>query len=167
MKTGNGPKLATAVACVALALWATAGCGNKAPGDISGVVKLDGKPLPSGRVTFLSQAAGARACFAAIEPNGSYSITGCPTGPVVITVETYDIPPRAPASVEGPRDRSKPWIVPLPEHVKEARRKKEQEAATFKYVPIPRRYGDAARSGLNYTVVSGSQAYDVELSSSK
>jgi hypothetical protein len=169
MKPGNDPRSAASAGCLVLALVAAVGCGQgQRTGDVSGVVRLDGRPLASGQVTFLSQAPGARACFAAIADDGSYTIRNCPTGPAVISVETF-APANTPADFdEGKFDPAHPEKVPLSEADRKMRREKreEAEAAARKYVPIPARYRDLPRSGLSYTVVPGPQAYNLELNGS-
>ena len=62
------------------------GCGNS--GAVSGAVRLNGKPLSSGRVTFTNPDKPGAAQYAWIGEDGSYKVTDCPPGPVQITVQT-------------------------------------------------------------------------------
>ena len=151
MELSNNPRSAFRAACGALALLATAGCGE-ATGDVRGVVTLDGQPLPRARVTFLSEGDN-KAFFAISGDDGSYAITKCPVGPAVITVETYRVRHGKRALSARAQERmrlEKPGFTPKAE-------------ADAKYVPIPNHYGDPARSGLSYAVQRGPQEHNLEL----
>jgi hypothetical protein len=110
-------------------------------GVVSGRVTLGGAPLPGGRVHLkaLSPDAQVMVTTAMIEPDGTYSCTEAPTGPVGVAVET--------------------------ESVKKLIQLWEGGAAAcpFKHVPIPKRYADAASSGFGLEVRPGKQTYDIPL----
>ena len=118
-----------------------AGCGRAAPtGDVSGVVRVDGTPLPSGTVAFVGE--DGRAASAMIQADGSYRIPKAPVGPVRITVQTF-----APS----------PGVVPPdtpPGSVKQA---------SLRFVSLPEHYADHTTSGLSYTVEPGAQTHDIDL----
>ena len=126
---------------VALLLAFVAGCSRSAPtGDVSGVVRFDGNPLPSGTVAFVGE--DGRSKSAMIQGDGTYHISKAPAGPVKITVQTF--PPS-------------PGVVPPdtpPASVKQA---------SLRYVQIPEHYSDHTRSGLTYTVEPGTQTHDIDL----
>jgi hypothetical protein len=112
---------------VAVAL--LAGCAGN--GDVSGVVKYHGDPLPSGTISFYDETRGVWS--SAINPDGSYSVKGIPTGTARITVVT-------------PLALTLPGAPPPP-----------------KSVAIPAKYGDATHSGLTHVVVGGPQALELNL----
>jgi hypothetical protein len=60
----------------------------RSQGEVSGTVRLNGAPLPFGRVTFTSVNNPAVAVFAPIREDGSYTIRRCPMGTVKITVQS-------------------------------------------------------------------------------
>ncbi len=134
------------IGVVLLALLAAAGCA-RGPGDVSGQVTYKGQPLPSGRVTFLSQVGDQKSVSGEIK-EGAYSISGCPAGPVKITVETF----RRGAPAQMPKD--------VTGGMKQFGQYGEGGG---KYEPIPERYSDFDKSGLTYTVKRGKQEHPITL----
>jgi hypothetical protein len=125
------------------------GCGEK-KGSISGKVTFDGKPLPAGRITFLSQES-KHISKESIIVDGAYSISDFPAGPVIITGESFP-PPKGGEKSTMPKDLG----LPPPGREK-------PKTPEGKYVPIPPRYGNMEESGLTYTVLPGEQEHDVPL----
>jgi hypothetical protein len=124
------------------------GCGARRA-TVSGEVKYNGAPLPSGTITFISQA-GQKQVAASEIVDGKYTIKGIEPGLAKVTVITLPpsrggLPPGGGKPVEAPSTFSS----------------SQQQG---KYVPIPRRYGDAEQSGLSYEIKPGSQTKDFELS---
>jgi hypothetical protein len=77
----------TAAVCFLLA-----GCGAKDLSPVGGVVTLDGKPLPSGNITF--QAVGKASGTASIQPDGRYVLktggeNGLTPGDYKVAVSAY------------------------------------------------------------------------------
>jgi hypothetical protein len=131
------------VVCLAVA---ASGCGARRA-TVSGEVKYNGSPLPSGTITFISQASQNQVAAAEIV-DGKYTIKGIEPGPAKVTVVTLPpskggLPPRGGKPVEAPSTFS--------------------SSHQGKYVPIPRRYGGAEQSGLSYEVKPGSQTKDFDL----
>lgn len=131
------------------------GCGGK--GDVSGKVTFDGKPVPAGRVTFLSEV-GNKSSFVGTIKDGVYTIVDCPAGPVKISVETF--PPRAAAN-----PNTAPAGVPQGAM---AGFKPPENADSFasppgQYVQLPPKLADPINSGLTYTVTSGKQDHPLAL----
>ncbi|TWT34749.1 hypothetical protein [Blastopirellula retiformator] len=64
--------LATMV--VAAATIASVGCGARGPemGDVVGSVTYQGKPLPTGTITFMPETAGVPTAYANIKDDGTY-----------------------------------------------------------------------------------------------
>ena len=133
---------------LSLALLACGCSGGR--GTVSGKVVFDGKPVPTGMISFHCKV-GNKAVNNAAIVNGAYSISDLPTGETDVTVKPVD-PAKAAggsgakASKEGGADaRSAP------------------KEGTSNYVPIPQRYSVPDQSGLNLTVTKGEQTFNVEL----
>jgi hypothetical protein len=124
---------------------AAAGCG-RATGDVSGTVTYGGKAVPVGTVAFYD----ADGQWLASSPisGGTYSVAGVPTGPATIAVTT----PRA-----GPGRRGTRLPPPPPRGAKKTARPKAEP------VTVPDKYGSPAKSGLTYTVKTGTQVHDLQL----
>ena len=109
-----------------------------------------GQPLPSGTVLFHS--AEGRIEHGLVTAGGRYTIIEAPLGPVRITVQSHaptpkGMPTRGVKAPAAPAENSPPAT----------------EKRDGKYVQIPRRYLDPAKSGLTYIVQAGSQTHDIEL----
>ena len=87
------------------------GCGGDANlGDVTGVVTLDGKPLPDAFVTFTPQEAGpdsnGTATFGRTAADGSYRMyftddkMGSTLGPNSVSIETWDVSSDGPGTKE-------------------------------------------------------------------
>ena len=138
-------------ALLSLAAFGAAGCGG-GKGEISGEVTFNGKPIPWGRITFLSQVGNKQAISSSIR-NGAYTIKGCPAGPVKISVESFKAVAHDPKL--GPQGMAKGFKRPEGEE--------PPPEAIGKTLPIPPRYGNTDTSGLEYTVRSGSQTHNIPL----
>jgi hypothetical protein len=127
---------------VFLVLLAVIGCGgNKNEFEVSGTVRYQGQPLPTGTVSFLDSSNQWLASSAIND--GTYAIRGkMPDGPVKITVTTLG------SSSGGPH----PFVL---------RKKKSREPLMV--IPIPAKYGSADQSGLTYTVQPGANEYNIDL----
>jgi hypothetical protein len=138
--------LRTRVALPALAagaLLALAGCGESR-GEIDGKVALDGKTVPGGVVkVYPSKDANpetpGQPLTTAILQDGTFVVTNVPTGPAQITVEEHlRLSPIGGGKAPGADER---------------------------FMPIPARYKDKAKSGLSIDVKSGKQPLDLQLKS--
>jgi hypothetical protein len=116
-------------------VFSLAGCGGT--GEISGTVRLGGKALSTGRVTFVNATDPSVVAYSAILKDGSYKVTDCPSGSFKIAVQT--VVPRSSRGHAGMKPGS---------------------GASLK---IPVRYIDPSTSGLETTVGRGQQQYDIEL----
>jgi hypothetical protein len=132
-----------------LLLAAAAGGCHKSTATLSGTVTYRGRPVTSGEVVFLSEG-GTASAHAPIGPDGRYTVTGVPVGPVKVAVDN------PPPSWYATGQRLPAALASDPE-VREAR---EQAAH---YVPTPPRYRDPNHSGLSHTVERGSRSYDIAL----
>jgi hypothetical protein len=140
--TRNAIRLAALL--VAAASVGVLGCGKKTA-TITGKVTYNNKPVTSGEVVFLAQDGHARA-HGPIRPDGSFTVTNAPAGPVQVTV---DNPPPATVHVTSKNSND-------PE-VRDAR----QQAAH--YVATPPKYGDPKQSGLRFDARPGSNEYNIAL----
>lgn len=126
---------------IATGLMFLVGCGSQ-PSTVTGTVKLDGKPLSSGGVTFHPVGTGA-SVTGQIDANGSYALStgdegGLVPGDYVATVVATE-------EAATPTDNSK---APAPPKL-----------------ITPPIYGDQGQSPLKYQVKDGSNTIDIELTS--
>jgi len=143
---------------VLVALVGMVGCGG-GKGTVSGQVKLDGKPLKGGRVTFVSsptQPGGIGSTE--INADGSYTVSSLPAGKYKISVDTAYMNPAGkgnlPTKYNAPGGQKSPYAPssgPSPEELAK------------RFVMIPDHYADPDRSKLEYEVKSGNQTKDIEL----
>jgi hypothetical protein len=116
---------------------------------VTGQVLFKGKPLPGGRVTFVTTQ-GAFASTGDIDEQGNYKVTA-PAGEVKIGVDNQMLSPRskgAPASAAKGAGRPNGAEATLPKGT---------------YVAIPRKYTDPETSGLTYTVTKGQTSHNIDL----
>jgi hypothetical protein len=90
-------------------------------GDVSGVVKYRGQPLPSGTISFFDETRGVFS--SAIDSEGKYSITGIPTGTARISIMT-------PMPISMPGAPPPPKSVAIPPKYNDA----EKSGLTYKVV---------------------------------
>lgn len=118
---------------------------------ITGIVRFDGQPLTSGRVTFLCNGKGRPTISASISSDGSYWIDKAPVGRAQVSVKTFPVPAKP-----------KPGVDPLSGVDYEAEWVAEWGNAG-PYVPIPSRYASPTSSGLEVTIGPGEQTFDIDL----
>jgi hypothetical protein len=93
-----------------------------------------------------------------ISEDGSYSVLGVASGPVKIRVETQSAkPPPGPPPGAGPPGGVSAFGQDSGPNA--ARRNMSKD----RYVEIPAKYAKVETSGLNYTIKSGAQKYDINL----
>jgi hypothetical protein len=139
---------ARSVLFLALASVSAAGCAPLPTGTVSGkVTTSDGKPLPKGLITFLSEV-GKKDVYNAAIVNGQYLTSEIPAGPAkVVIVPALETAGGAGVPVEKGNDR-----VPQP-----------KPADGKKPIEVPAKYQNADTSGLHLTVQSGENTFDVNL----
>ena len=111
---------------------------------VAGKVTLSGgRPLPGGRITFISAQAPTRLGMGIIKADGSYEATGVPLGECKVTVENAHL--RGFTPVVGAGAGSMPGVA---------------ETVGEKYVPIAARFARPETSGLTTTVGDNTHTYD-------
>jgi hypothetical protein len=122
-----------------------AGCGW-GRGEVSGTVRFNGKPLPSGTIQFLG--ADGIPCAARIQPDGTFS-AAVPVGEAKVIINCVDEAKmnRVLGQLTGRNDRAAP------------------PPSTKNFSLIPQRYADWNASGLSVQVEGGKNLHDFALSS--
>jgi hypothetical protein len=133
-----------------------AGCSSK--GTVSGKVTYQGKPVTVGTVIFVPEAGGGG--FSSNIRDGEYKIERLPVGPVKISVST----PANTVPVKGLIGK-----MQMPSELQQklgsgtSAEGLAQSSRDSQTVLIPPRFQDPEKSGLTYTVKSGSQVFDIDL----
>jgi hypothetical protein len=162
---------------LALVLPFASGCGSR-KAKVSGSVTLDGKGLPKGSIVFHPSKGPT---VSAEITDGQYTVTGVPPGEVKVTVDTSYLKQEAEALGMGRQNmsmsmgRMRPGAGGnLPPEAKAAldREKQTAEESAQKakelqaqYRHIPDKYTKEDSSGLSLQAKSGSNSFDVSLSS--
>jgi hypothetical protein len=131
---------------VLLLLPLTTSCGSQAKGTVSGKVTYQGKPLPSGFVTFVPEKGAP--VYSEIQSDGSYRVDQVPIGLVRIGIQ--------PKSAQNTLASSA-----MPRNPQDVTKLKAAMTATE--TQIPSQYANPNSSGLTYTVTKGLQQYDIVL----
>jgi hypothetical protein len=134
------------------------GCGDS--GNVSGVVRYKDGPLKFGTVQVRGSDGVVHATL--IDSEGNYTISGLPSGPATVSVtcrdqrevdQTQKLAGRGPS----PTPRTGSLVArTTPPGKGEARK-----VAEWSLIPVS--YADFDKSGLNYTVRSGSNQFDIDL----
>ena len=118
---------------------AFAGCGHSEFAPLTGKVTLDGQPLPTAIITFISD--GGTSGYANVEPNGRYvAKSGSDAG---LRPGTYRI------SV----------VANQPEAIT------DRKVAKIPRPITPARYADPTTSGFEYKLTESGGTYDIDLKS--
>jgi hypothetical protein len=135
----------SALLLVLLLLPLATSCGGQAKGTVSGKVTYQGKPLPSGIVTFVPETGAPQ--YADIQKDGTYNMTSAPLGSVKIGVQVKSGQEvlASGGMPRNPKDYGK-------------LRSAMSESGNF-----PPKYSDPNQSELTYTVTKGTQQHDIEL----
>jgi hypothetical protein len=119
------------------------GCGGRYDATLSGVVTLDGTPVPRGTVSFAPTGGGPIA-YSRIGSDGSYSVQtgrdrGLPSGEYLVTVIANELPDASKLAPGVPPPDGKPIT--------------------------PKWYRSTKTSGLKFNVEHGKNTYNLELTS--
>jgi hypothetical protein len=120
-----------------------AGCGS-GRGEVSGIVRYNGKPLPAGTIQFLGS--DGIPCAGKIQPDGTFSVR-VPIGEAKVIVSWVD-EARMSRDLGQSADRN-------------GRAAPRPSATSFSL--IPQRYADWNASGLSVLVESGKTLHDFAL----
>jgi hypothetical protein len=129
-----------------LVLLAALGCGSGSA-TVSGKVTYKGEPLPAGSVAIYG--ANGKVQSVTIGTDGTYTISKAPVGDVKMTVVTPNPSPGAQQSKGATR--------------KHPGAEDTASSPPLKVVPIPERYTDPDKSGLNFTLKPGEQTINLDL----
>jgi hypothetical protein len=146
---------------------AVAGCGP-GRGKVSGRVLYNGAPLPGGRVTFRPADPRQNTVSAELNERGEYEAV-LPAGEVQVSVDNRELEPRTAQGGGLP-----PGLPALSAEARKALGGKGDKSPpkpggqaadrpSGRYVMIPTRYHDVETSGLKFTVQSGDQTHNIEL----
>jgi len=131
-------------------LLALTGCGGSQTSAVSGVVSLEGVPLPSGRIAFQCAGGDLPVLVASIQ-DGAYLLAEVPYGKVQATVETFR-PARHVRIHNAPSGIQEPLMGADVSTEKKG-----------KYVPLSIKYAHAKTSGLATVINAKQQTADFEL----
>jgi hypothetical protein len=146
---GSGRRWLGVLVCLGGAVLA-GGCGARTT-EVTGKVTHKGKPLVTGNVTLIASDGSAHA--GTITPEGTYSISSVPVGPVKIGVTSTD--PNANPAAAG-RQPARGTGAPAPREKKgKAEGKAEEQPKVVGWFPIPETVMDPSKSGLTGTVEPG------------
>ena len=139
-------------AILAPLLLAVAGCGES-KADVSGRVTHQGKTVSWG--TVILQGPNGIPMSGAINPDGTYTVQGVAAGKVRIGVISRD--PGVRAGVRSRRvDKGDAAGAPPPQPPPPA-------IDRSKWFPLPEKYEDPTKSGLETTIKGGATSYDIDL----
>jgi hypothetical protein len=149
-----------------------AGCGGQRQGKVIGQVTYEGKALPGGWILFRPADARKNAVPVALDEQGHFEAV-LPAGEVQVSVDNRELEPQTqePAGGSGippallanlSPEAKKALNAEKAEKAKTKRREGAQKGSS-RYVKIPDRYYDVAKSNLTFTVEGGDQKKDFEL----
>jgi len=150
-----------ALACVAMAGLSLAGCDAGGPpmGQVTGLVTLDGKPLPNAAVTF-APVDGGGPSSGITDASGNYELNAQDRKGALIGKHKVSV-----TSVVMNQSAVDPNMSSSsPEYAKQAQGGGAGEYNIKQTEPIPAKYNE--KSELEYEVKSGSNKIDLELKSS-
>jgi hypothetical protein len=126
-----------------LALVASSGCGGGTC-DVSGVVKLNGKAVGGGQISFKG-GKGNKAVGAEINADGTFTVLGAPTGTVKVGVSWRDT------------DAETQWFRDVSAASKGGADKKGvmPKGNPDQFMKVPAKYGDPEGSGITIDLKSG------------
>jgi hypothetical protein len=141
-----------------LLLLTALGCGSGSA-TVSGRVTYKGEPLTAGDIIIYG--ANGKIDSGPISADGTYAIYKAPVGDVKIAVLTpKPLPPQRPP---GPGVRKDQGERTRKRIFKEAVPPAPTVPPPVKVVPIPDRYKEPDKSGLNFTLKPGEQTIDLDL----
>jgi hypothetical protein len=136
-------------------------CGCGARGTVTGRVKWKDQELDRGTVIFVTE---DNHSFTGTIKDGTYTVEGCPAGPVKIGIVATGVKANDKAGGRKKEDFMKEYnkqIKEMPPGYKERLDPAQNKAS----IPdsVLQKYRDATKSGLTYVVQPGQQEYDIVL----
>jgi hypothetical protein len=154
-------------AALLLLVAAAGGCAGRAPGRVTGRVLLDGQPVQGGILTFMPADMRGPSVSASVDESGGYAAE-LPAGDMLVSFDNRTLAPPTPRAAPplpkglSPEIRAKlgrtdsaPAPAPPP----------ETPARSGRYVKVPDRYYMIETANIKFTVKSGEQQHDIELTS--
>jgi len=136
--------------CLIPILFALAGCGGSGLATVEGKVTVDGQPVRAGRVVFRS-ADGKSTVIAKIASDGSYRALDIPRDAMKVTVAGLNKWERIRLQ-RGVKGKRSSGSAALAEAIESSPK-------------VPEKYQDPDASGLTFTAKSGTNTYNIEISS--
>jgi ABC-type oligopeptide transport system substrate-binding subunit len=141
------------ILALSLSALLVAGCGpSKKKTELTGKVTYKNAPVTGGTITFYSDEGNFST---GITPEGTYTIAQLPNAQLTVTIETESInPSKKQPTYGGAGRKDRQMSSPSPE-----------DAPKFegKYVKIPKKYADKAKSGLSVNLSGGQETKDFDL----
>lgn len=156
-------KVTASVAGVSACLILAVGCGTSGPptSAVTGIVQLDGKPVPGATVTFSPSSDGGAFASGITNAEGRYALNaalagakaGAGTLPGEYRVSIVKIEVASTARTDDPNSSDYDPLASV---------STKPPAPTYL---VPKAYGDPATSGLSATVGQGNRSIDFDLKS--
>jgi len=149
-----------------LLLFVASGCGpgNSTSGTVSGKVTYKGQPVTGGSLAFHTKEGAIYPTV--INEDGTYTLTGMPTGDMTVTVDTEALNPDKVIPTYGepgqPGQPGQPGAGGTMQPPPGVAAPPQKE--TGKYIKIPEKYNDPTKSGLTVNVTSTGTKKDFDLS---
>jgi hypothetical protein len=146
------------------------GCWGGKTATVHGNVIFNNQPVTGGQITFYSaDDATVNPAIGIINEDGTYSVDNVHVGKVTVTVDTRGLNPDGGGRKTPNRTTQRRPTAGMPEDVK--KKIEEQDALvnaqrqklSGKYVAIPDKFADSAKSSLSYDIRSGTKEITVEL----
>src|SRR5262249_41683905 len=131
-------------------------CASVKRGDVHGKVRYGGRPIIYGSVVLIGS--DDMPVTGPINADGTYAVSGVPTGVVRVAVVSPDPATPLPPDEQLPweRDPKRPPPPPKPRPI-------APEIDRRKWFPLPKQYELADTSGLTTTIHEGDNTFDIEL----
>jgi hypothetical protein len=153
------------IACLAVSIFLL-GCGAKTA-NVHGKVIFNDQPVTGGLITFYAvDDPKINPASAIINEDGTYNVDNVQVGKVTAAVNTSGLNPDNKA--RNKKGAARP-IAALPEALRkkieedEAKGNVSKPKLSGKYVAIPAKFADSAKSGLSYEIKSGTNDITIEL----
>lgn len=140
------------------------GCSHsRTPCSVHGKITYEGEPVGGGTISFVPAAGEVKGGYGTeIKPDGTYESSGLPPGEYVVSIETESANRDRPKQVYGSGNNSQKQGN-YAEMMRKNGRAPQETAPQGKYVKIPDKYNDQAKSGLKTKLTNGKNEFNVAL----